>query len=499
MKPRAFKFIFFITIIILIIVAALILYINKNENTIKVEGKKVDSVLSNNISIGLVNYDNLNPHISQNQDVQYISKLIYKDLIGLSEEFELTPSLAKEWSKIASKTYIIKLNENEYWHNGKNFTAKDVEFTINELKSETSKSIYKENVKNIVKLEVIDDYTIKIYTYEEEDFFEYNLCIPILCYNSGNDVIGTGKYKIRETSDKYIVLEEVNNENVPRKIKINLYSSYSELYGAFSQEKVDIITTSNINFNNYIGTIGLKEENIKGRELIYLKINKAEDINIRKAISSAIDKNELIYNVFNNKYFCAENPLDNGSYLAESSSESNYNLNNAKKYIMNSGWTNNKGTWIKKGNILNIDLSVRQNNENDMKIAQELKMQLEEIGIKINIKELSDDAYNYRLKNNNYEMILCNDTLPIAPEIRKYLNFDNIEVKDLIDKIGSIENKEILKSTYSEILKKYKEESSVICLTFNSIVILHNSNIKGDFSGNWYNIFYNIDTWYKEL
>ena len=53
---------------------------------------------------------------------------------------------------------------------------------------------------------------------------------------------------------------------------------------------------------------------------------------------------------------------------------------------MNSGWTNNKGTRIKKGNILNIDLSIRQNNEKDMKIAEELRKQLKKIGIKINIK-----------------------------------------------------------------------------------------------------------------
>ena len=171
MKPRAFKFIFFITIIILIILAIFILYINRDGNTVRAEGKKIDSIVSNNLSIGLVNFDSLNPHISQNQDVQYISKLIYKDLIGISEEFELTSSLAEEWSKISDKTYIIKLNKDKYWHNGEKFTAKDVEFTINELKNEISNSIYKDNVKNIEKVEIIDDYTIKIYTYKEEEFF----------------------------------------------------------------------------------------------------------------------------------------------------------------------------------------------------------------------------------------------------------------------------------------------------------------------------------------
>ena len=36
-----------------------------------------------------------------------------------------------------------------------------------------------------------------------------------------------------------------------------------------------------------------------------------------------------------------------------------------------------------------------------------------------------------------------------------------------------------------------------ISLYFNSVFILSNKNLKGDVKGNWYNIYYNIDNWYK--
>jgi len=499
MKPRAFKFIFFTTIIILILVAVFILYVNNNEQIVSREKNKLDTIVSNNLSFGLAGYDSLNPHITQNQDVQYICKLIYKDLIGINNNFELQSSLAEEWSKLGPKTYLVKLKENEYWHNGQKFTSKDVEFTINELKSQTSNSIYKENVKNIEKVEIIDNYTIKIHTYEEEEFFEYNLCIPIVSYNSENKTIGTGKYKVQEITNKYIILEENNKKDISRKIKIKLYNSYSELYSAFSQEQVDLITTANVNFNNYVGTIDLKEEKIIGRELIYLKINTNQDINIRRAINSAINKEEIIYNVFNNKYYCADNPLNNGNYLGQATNESMYNLNNARKYVMNLGWEQKDGVWIKNGNILKINLSIKQNNEEHVKIGQELKKQLEDIGIKVNIVGLDDEVYNYNLENSNYEIILCDDVLPISPDIKEYLNIDNDEVQELLKQVAFVENKEILKSIYAKLLEQYKKESNVICLSFNSIVILHDSNVKGDFTGNWYNIFYNIDTWYKKL
>jgi len=499
MKPRAFKFMFFMIIIILIILATYILYIKRNEDTVRVEGKKIDTIISNNLSIGIANFDNLNPHISQNQDVQYIAKLIYKDLIGINENFELIPSLAKEWSKISDKIYIIKLNENEYWHNGEKFTARDVEFTINELKSKTSNSIYQENVKKIERIEIIDDYTIKIYLYENEDFFEYNLCVPILKYNSEKEIIGTGNYKVYEITNNYIILKEANQNVIPRKIKINLYNSYAELYSAFSQEKVDIITTSNINFNDFVGTIDLKEERIKGRELIYLKINIAQDENIRKAISYAINKDEIVYNVFNNKYFCADNLLNNGNYLGETNKEDNYNFNIAKEYITKFIKKENNRSSIENENILNLSLTIKQENENHIKIAEELKKQLKEVGIIISLIELPDDVYNYNLETKNYEMILCDDTLGIFPDIKKYVNINNSEIQELTKNIENIEDKKILKDTYEEILKKHKDEKSMICLTFDTIVLLHNSNVKGNFKANWYNIFYNIDTWYKEL
>ena len=69
--------------------------------------------------------------------------------------------------------------------------------------------------------------------------------------------------------------------------------------------------------------------------------------------------------------------------------------------------------------------------------------------------------------------------------------------KNRILKAASIENKDILKEEYSKIIDNYYENIPFIGLFLNSYIILHTNKLKGDFSGNWYNMFYNIDTWYK--
>ena len=77
--------------------------------------------------------------------------------------------------------------------------------------------------------------------------------------------------------------------------------------------------------------------------------------------------------------------------------------------------------------------------------------------------------------------------------------FEDEETKSKIDKIVKIENKEVLKQEYENIIKEYYETKPFISLYFSTYIILHTRNLKGDFTGNWYNFFYNIDTWYKVI
>lgn len=482
MRMKIMKYIFFTIIIILIILAIYILYNNKQLIQTDIQEKNADNVWTKNITIGIVNFDNLNPHLSQNQDVQYLSKLIFKDLIGLTKDFKLEPSLAEEWSKIGDKVYIVKLKEDLVWSNKEKFTTEDVEFTINQLKQENSSSIYKDNVKNIEKVEKIDNLTMKIYLYEEEEFFEYNLCLPILCskVNNNQGIVGIGEYDVININEKYILLQEKNNKETPKKIKVVLYNNYSDLYSDFSKKTLDVITTYNIEFNKYVGNIGIEQNKIIGREIVYILLNKEnkklKNKDLREIIKNSINKDEIIYNVYENQYVKADFVLNYGSYLEYREDEiknvsKNYNLN------------------------LNFDIKDKEQKN----IAEEIKRQLAQTGITVSIIENSEELYNKKIENKDYEMIVCKDTLGISPTIKKYINIENKEINELFKNIKNITDPEIIKEEYSKILEINEQEKNIIYLAFNTIIILHNSNVKGDFTGNWYNIFYNIDTWYKEM
>lgn len=455
MNLKHIKIIFISIIIILILAGTYIIYI-KNNKTIDSEEKKIKEIITTkDIIIGITQYDTINPLLTKSLEIQYITKLIYEPLINITKDFDLEPAIAKEWSKIDELTYILKIDGNKEWSSGNKVKIEDIIFTINKIKE--SDSIYNENVENIQQVEKIDETTLKIHLEKEKAFFEYLLCFPIIEQKTYNLEIpyGTGEYVIDSIEKQQI---EISNKE--RKITIKIYENISELYNNFSKENVDLILTQNVNYGEYLGNIGFNETLITGREFYYISCENIKDIETRHIIEKSINKEKIIYDLYNNRYKVAQTPLDYGSYL---------NIIEEKNLTID-----------KK---INKTITISTLLE-DKKIIQNIEEQLRE-------KEINVQNY----QSTQADLILKKQIVPIIPDISIYNDDQGIE--EQIIEIMKIENKEILAQEYKKILTKFYEEKPFIPLFFNNYIILSNENLKGDFSGNWYNIFYHIDNWYK--
>ncbi len=358
-KTKYIKSIFVVIIIILLLLAIYIIYIKNNTPEIdnQKELKKVN--IKKEVSIGISEFDTLNPITTQSLEMQYISKLIYKSLVEITQDFNIKPGIAKEWSKTGEKEYIIKLDD-VMWQNGSMVTARDVEFTINTIKE--TDSIYKPNVEVIEKIDIIDNKTIKLELMEETSFFEYLLCFPIVKENTYNtENIGTGSYKVEEIKNKEIILK-----NETQKITIKIYDTVAEMYSDFTKEKLDYLITKNYAYEEYIGHIGISEQLIIGRNYYYLTFNKKMEKQVKNQIKNLINREEIIYKLYNNKYKVATFPLEYGSYL--------------NSYIEE---TNTDESPIP--NVLSLGIS---NDEELYKIAEQIKDQFNKKNIEINIRVL---------------------------------------------------------------------------------------------------------------
>ena len=164
MKSNFFKYLFAIFVICIMFFAVYKIKTEEekqeqDQTTVGTEEKKITE-----ITLGVASLDSTNPILSKNKNIQDISRLIYEPLIQITSDYKAEGCLAKEWAKQNATTYIIKLKENVRWSNGEKFTADDVKFTIEKIKS--INSIYTSQVKNIASIDITDDYKLKINLYK---------------------------------------------------------------------------------------------------------------------------------------------------------------------------------------------------------------------------------------------------------------------------------------------------------------------------------------------
>lgn len=523
MKSNIFKYIFIIFVIAITIFAVVKIQSDNEEqadnNQENVEKEKVTE-----ITLGIASFDNINPIISNNKNIQDISRLIYEPLFTISSDYKLESCLAEEVAKQNATTYIVKLKDNVRWADGEKFIAEDVRFTIDKLKE--IGSIYSSNVQHIASIEIVDDYTININLDQEVPFFEYNLTFPIMSYqyyldkefNSTIVPVGTGMYKVTDVQSSYITLVQNTNwwntdvKPTLTKITVNIYSTIGEMYNSFKSGNIDLISTQNSDIQDYIGTIGYAAKELKGREHDFIAFNTQSTFlsrsEVRKAISYSIDKTNIVSSIFNNRYYTSSFPLDYGSWIyQEQDSSTGYNPDQAKQVLQDAGWTYRNKFWQKTENRrtqrLSLNLVVKASDSTRVAVAQNIKQQLENQGIEINIIQANNEQYTNYLNNKNYDMILCSINLSLSPDLTTFFgsnnlaNYTNDEVNSIMEEVKNTTDENVLKERYKRLGEIYKNEVPYLSLYNNKFTVAYSTSLVGDVAPTWYDVFNNIESWYK--
>jgi peptide/nickel transport system substrate-binding protein len=531
MKNNFFGYIF---ILFIIVIMGFAIYRVKVQNGDKNAANGSESTSSTQeiekgkeITLGISEFDNINPIITSNKKVQDIDRLIYEPLINITEDYNIEYTLAQECAKNSNNIYIIKLRQGVKWSDGSKFTSDDVKYTIDKLK-ENENSVYAQNVSQIKEVDIIDNYTLRVILSQDVNNFEYYLNFPILSSSYYLDTdfwntdknkapITTGQYKISEVTNNTIVLGKNSNwwnskkdTTIIDKITINLYSTAAELYNAFKMGSIDLISTENGSYQDYIGTIGYDVSEIEGREFIFLALNTQSgilsDANVRKAIRASLDKNRIISNSYGNMYKQTNFPLNTGSYLIEKQDENFYNIDEKNNLLTSSGWELKNGIWQKienyRAKAIELNLVVRASDGTRCRAAEDIKNQLQDQGFVINIIYADDNSYNSYLNNMNYDMMLGNIKQPIAPDLTTYFGYNNLakyenqEVNDIMNVVKNSTDSNELKSKYQRLYELYNDEVPYIGIARNKIIAVKNTELVGDIKANWYSMFYNIKEWY---
>ena len=286
-----------------------------------------------------------------------------------------------------------------------------------------------------------------------------------------------------------------------------------ELYNSFKIGNIDLVSTSNLYYENYIGTIGYNKKDFKGKEFDFIALNTQNNVlshtEVRKAILLAIDKISLIANVYNNKYYSVQFPLDSNNWLYNyNASNLGYNPSQASDILSENGWEFKNNVWRKTENYTtlktNLNLVVNSSNSSRVQVAEMIKEQLKNVGINITIKKVSDSQYQSYLDNKNYDMIIMGTRNTFSPNLNTFLGdnnfskYNNDEMLNLISEVKNITNTDLLLKKYQRIYEIYYDEIPFISLFFNRSTLCYSPNLMGEITPNCFNIFYNIEKWYRQ-
>ena len=522
------KYIF--SAIVLIMIFVILFFFIKSRNTKSEESLDQTSTVSNiksDLRFAISELDTINPIVSHNRNVIEVSKLIYDSLITLDENYKLVYVLAESIEKKDTNTYEVKLRENVKWHDGSQFNFDDVEFTVNTLKRDDVQSIYDSNVGNIDYLEKIDDYKFNIKTYDEVAFYEYNLTFPIISkaqyenediFNSEIIPNGTGLYSIDSKSDNMIKLayfeDYWNSDKKPmvKEINVNLYNSIGEAYQAFKNAELDILSVKIKNIEDHIGTMGYNKLDYRSRDFDFITFNTENPIlsdpSVRKAINYMIDKNNLVASCLGSGYTASSFSLDMGNWLYDKDLNVGPNPDEAIRLLESAGWQRSGNGWYKRidnrNERLAFSIIVQNTNDNRVRAADNIKTQLENYGINVNIQYYSPNSFASAVNEGEYDAAILGLQLGYSPSLETFIGngnmarYHNDEIGEIRNNIMNGLNDDELQNAYERIFEIYLDEMPYIGLYRTIDTLIYNQNLVGNVRANAFNIYNNIELWYRQ-
>ena len=236
-------------------------------------------------------------------------------MVELDDDLNVIPELAVSWEQPDDLTYIFKLREGVKFHSGRELKAADVKYSFERILNPDLGALGStpSYAGNIDKVEVIDDYTVKITLSKITAPFLASMS-SIYCsivdseaVEANGDLLradgGTGPYTLGEwVPDNRVTvnrfedywLDGYNFEN----IEFYVISDSSARMSALRTGEVDIIIGDSAMLSIAEAAPNVDVHKIRTRDYITICLNlnmpEFSDVRVRQAISLALDRQEII-------------------------------------------------------------------------------------------------------------------------------------------------------------------------------------------------------------
>ena len=380
---------------------------------------------------------NLNPH--EYLPSQFITQdMVYDGLVSYGENGEIKPMLAESWTiSEDGKTYTFKLRPNVKFSDGSAFNAKNVVKNFDTIFSKENKSKHSwfAFTNHLKSYRAVDDMTFEIVLDTPYTATLYDLAMirPIRFlgdagFPEGGDTmkgikapIGTGAWVLKEhKNNEYAVF--VRNEYywgekpAASEIVIKNIPDSETLALQFESGDIDLIYGNGLisldRFNSYrqdSSKYTTATSNPMSTRMLLMNTTSSilGDLNVRKALNHAVDKESIAKNIFDG----IEKPADtifapNVPHTNVKLEKYGYDLAKAEAMLDEAGWKKGAdGIREKNGKKMVLSFPYISSKVTDKSIGEYIQGEWKKIGIQVELKAMEEKAYWQNATAKNYDIM----------------------------------------------------------------------------------------------
>jgi len=155
--------------------------------------------------------DSIDPHFTAAGTQAEALKHVFDTLTWSGNGLEVQPRLAESWRAVDASTWEFKLRRGVKFHDGSDFTAEDVKFSIERIPMVSGPNPTTIYVRRVKMVQVVDPYTVRVQTDGPAPTLPYDFIRLFIvsskaaagltrdtanaAFNSGKAAVGTGPYK----------------------------------------------------------------------------------------------------------------------------------------------------------------------------------------------------------------------------------------------------------------------------------------------------------------
>ncbi|MDD5717211.1 MAG: peptide-binding protein [Sulfuricurvum sp.] len=453
----------------------------------------------------------LNPLIATDSASSSIANFIFNSLVKYDESGQnIVGDLAESYRFLSPTVIEFKLRQGVKWHDGKPFSASDVLFTYQLIKSPKTITPYASDFRVIKAVTALDEHTVRV-IYEKPYFKALEIwmmgIVPRHVLSRESDImgsrfntapIGTGPYKLKNLEfSKQIVLEANPNyfEHRPKidKIVFHVINDPMTRFLMLKSGQIDIDGLDPMQYERQLDKTfhhNFATLELPSHSYTYLGFNlrlqKFKDPRVREALSLAIDRKALIDLLFlHHGNICTGPFLPGSKGFNDQVKAPIRNLVKAKRLLKAAGYDAN--------HPLSFEIATSNSNAIRPYAAEILQRQLLDIGVIVTLRVMEWQAFlNTVVSPRKFDAVLLGWSLSLTPDPYalwhsdsdvpggfNLVGYHSKRTDRLIEKMESSTDPEKIAALQREIFESITRDNPYLFLVIPNEINVYSRSISG--------------------